>query len=181
MGIWLDSLKAGANGDAEGARRLLRQDLPLALLEPSPNTPGRTSAGVAEDIADEETEEAEEVDGTEESPMVEGTGSRVRLKDWRQRKRPQMGFEAPGGRSVPLIDCVHRLMHFWRAGDVAKVDEYLDARALRRNNLFHQLLQALIELAPHASEERSLLESISNHVAARGPRIEKKQMELVAE
>lgn len=35
MGIWLNSLILGANGDAEEARRLLRHDLPLALLEPS--------------------------------------------------------------------------------------------------------------------------------------------------
>ena len=48
---------------------------------------------------------------------------------------------------LPLIDQAHRLMHLWRAGDVTKVDAYLDARGLRRNALFHQLLQALIELA----------------------------------
>jgi putative DNA methylase len=48
------------------------------------------------------------------------------------------------------------------------VDAYLDARGLRRSNLFHQLLQALIELAPAGSEERALLESISNHLDVRG-------------
>jgi hypothetical protein len=78
------------------------------------------------------------------------------------------GFERdasePEIRELPLIDQVHRLMHLWRAGDVTKVDAYLDARGLRRSPLFHQLLQALIELAPANSEERSLLESISNHV-----------------
>ena len=31
-----------------------------------------------------------------------------------------------------------------------------------------RLLQSLIELSPRGSEERSLLESISNHVGARG-------------
>lgn len=40
MGIWLDSLIAGANGDADRARRLLRNDLPLALLDPSPDNQG---------------------------------------------------------------------------------------------------------------------------------------------
>jgi putative DNA methylase len=58
-------------------------------------------------------------------------------------------------------------MHLWRAGDVIKMDEYLDTRGLKRNALFHQLLQALIELATRGSEERSLLESISNHNSAR--------------
>ena len=58
-------------------------------------------------------------------------------------------------------------MHLWRAGDVLKVDEYLDMHGLGYNTLFGQLLQALIELAPAQSEERALLESISNHVAER--------------
>jgi len=61
-----------------------------------------------------------------------------------------------------------KLMHLWRAGDEAKVDDYLDNRGLKRNALFAQLLQALIELAPAGSEERSTLESLSNHIAARG-------------
>jgi putative DNA methylase len=58
-------------------------------------------------------------------------------------------------------------MHLWRAGDVVRVDEYLDARGLHRNVLFHQLLQALIELALARNEERLLLESLSNHISAR--------------
>ena len=71
--------------------------------------------------------------------------------------------ERPGGAPVPLIDQIHRLMHLWKAGDVVKVNEYLDAKGLRSHKLFQQLLQALIELS--TGEERSLLESISNHVA----------------
>jgi hypothetical protein len=79
-----------------------------------------------------------------------------------------MGYDAPGGRPVPLIDQVHRLMHIWAdEQDRAKVDEYVDRRGLRENALFHQVLQALIELAPTGDEERSLLESISNHIGAR--------------
>jgi putative DNA methylase len=67
-----------------------------------------------------------------------------------------------------LIDQAHRLMHLWRAGDEAKVNDYLDTRGLKRNALFSQLLQALIELSPAGSEERSILESLSNHIVARG-------------
>lgn len=59
-------------------------------------------------------------------------------------------------------------MHLWKAGDVVKVDEYLDDKGLRRNTLFHQFLQALIELADAGTEERALLESISNHVTSKG-------------
>ena len=114
----------------------------------------------------------------------EGTGSSFRLKTWSRRKNPRMGYD-PGAdsfpaklplfpdrerivqttREIPLIDQVHRLMHLWKEGDVSKVNEYLDLRGLRRNTLFHQLLQALIELAK--GEERSLLESISNYVGGR--------------
>lgn len=151
------------------------------------------SGGVAATEA-EEAEDAGADEGateTDDEPLV-GTGSTVRLKTWQQRKHKYMGYDplldtpqgraasatismfpdleraAPVSRGIPLIDQIHRLMHLWKAGDVVKVDDYLDTRALRRNQLFHQLLQSLIELAPTGSDERSLLESLSNHVAARG-------------
>jgi len=38
---------------------------------------------------------------------------------------------------------------------------------LAHHALFARLLQALIELAPASSEERALLETLSNHIAAR--------------
>ncbi len=75
-----------------------------------------------------------------------------------------------------MIDMVHRLMHLWRAGDQVKVDEYLDERGLRSNAIFHQLLQALIELAE--GEERSLLESISNHLRGRGEAVRVAELPL---
>ena len=76
--------------------------------------------------------------------------------------------EASAERPAPLIDQIHRLMHLWEAGEQFKVDDYLDGKGLRGNRLFHQLLQALIELAEPGSEERSILESLSNHVGAVG-------------
>jgi adenine-specific DNA methylase len=51
--------------------------------------------------------------------------------------------------------------------ELERVDEYLDEKGLRRNALFHQLLQALIELAEVGSDERALIESISNHIVAK--------------
>jgi putative DNA methylase len=130
-------------------------------------------------------EEDEEGDSQEEPG--EGSGSAFRLKAWGQRRRPDMGYDsvldstparpplfpdleaqAIPSREIPLIDQAHRLMHLWKAGEVVQVDEYLDLRGLRHSTLFHQLLQALIELAPTGGEERSLLESISNHIAGRG-------------
>ncbi len=122
----------------------------------------------------DDLEEAEDSDGEKDADAEDadsgsgGKGNKVKLKAWNQRKGKTLGLEAPGGRPVPLIDQAHRLMHLWRAGDEAKVDDYLDTRGLKRNALFAQLLQALIELAASGSEERSILESLSNHIASRG-------------
>ncbi len=115
-------------------------------------------------------EEAEGADGGEDGEASEesGGGATVKLKPWNQRKR--VGLAADGdGRPTPLIDRAHRLMQLWRAGDVSAVDDYLDSHGLRTSALFHHLLQALIELSAAGGEERSLLESISNHVNARAP------------
>ena len=68
---------------------------------------------------------------------------------------------------MPSIDRAHRLMHLWRTGDEAKVNAYIDDNGLGRHALFARLLQALIELAPPSSEERAILESLSNHIASR--------------
>ena len=75
-----------------------------------------------------------------------------------------------------MIDQIHRLMHRWKAGDAVTVDEYHGLWALRRNSQFAQLLQALIELPRAGGEERAVLESLSNHVAARGAAYEDWQM-----
>jgi adenine-specific DNA methylase len=113
-------------------------------------------------------DEEADADAEEDPDAEEDSGSKVKLKTWVQRKSRSLGYEAPGGKPIPLIDRVHCLMHLWKGGDVHKVDEYLDENGLRRQELFKRLLQSLIELSPHGSEERSLLESISNHVQARG-------------
>jgi len=123
------------------------------------------TGGTEEDAEDVEMAEISEGD---EEEAATGSGSKVKLKTWSQRHRKSLGLDADGA-PAPLIDQIHRLMHLWRAGDAVKVDDFLDSKALRRNSLFAQLLQALIELAPGGSEERSILESVSNHVAAKGP------------
>ncbi len=115
-------------------------------------------------------DEVEEEEGDDAPEEVEesGGGAKVKLKPWHRRKGRNLGLEGQGGRPAPLIDQVHKLMHLWRAGDQVKVNDYLDSRGLPRNALFNQILQALIELAGEGSEERSLLESVSNHAAGRG-------------
>ncbi|MFH1739556.1 MAG: hypothetical protein ABIH23_11160, partial [bacterium] len=116
---------------------------------------------------DSESEEAD-ADAESNPETDENSGSKVKLKTWAQRTGKSLGYEAPGGKPIPLIDRIHRLLHLWKAGDLHKVDEYLDTNGLRRQELFRRLLQSRIEQSPHGSEERSLLESISNHVQARG-------------
>lgn len=143
--------------------------------------------------------EADEGDADAEGEATEGSGSTFKLKPWKQRRRPMLGIDpiaeqtrqrqkelealgeplfddiAPtkssaAPRVIPLIDSIHRLMHLWVAGDVVKVNEYLDDRGLRRSETFRQLLQAIIELAGQGTEERAVLESLSNHVRALGER-----------
>jgi hypothetical protein len=150
------------------------------LLVPS----GGTSDG------DEDDEES----GDDDAEMAEGSSSTFKLKPWNKRKRPGMGYdpvvdspkarmdaaqgklfkegaaEKPRTRIIPLIDQIHRLMHLWKAGDVVKVDEYMNSKGLRTNALFAPVLQALIEMADGGSEERAILESLSNHVQGRGVR-----------
>ena len=111
---------------------------------------------------------AEDDDGDGDGNGEGGSGAKVKLKPWNRRRGRSLGLEAPGGRPAPLIDQVHKLMHLWRAGDQVRVNEYLDGRRLQRNALFHQLLQALIELASAGSDERAVLEALSNHAASHG-------------
>ncbi|MBF0296600.1 MAG: DUF1156 domain-containing protein [Magnetococcales bacterium] len=114
---------------------------------------------------EEEDPSADDEPDDEEKPEA---GNLVKLRPWQMRKHRSMGYEAPGGQPVPLIDRIHRLMHLWQAGDVTILDQYLDVHGLRRHELFRRLLQSFIELAPQGSEERSLLERISNHLGSLG-------------
>ena len=125
----------------------------------------RTGGLSSADDDDEVDEEETDADAEPE----EGTGSIVKLRPWHQRKRKTMGYDAEG-HPAPLIDQVHRLMHLWKTGDVAKVDDYLDSRGLRKNALFLYLLQALIELSrrDEQRDEMVILENLSNHLQARG-------------
>lgn len=112
--------------------------------------------------------EEEDEDPDSEADADDDSGSKVKLKTWQQRKGKSLGLVAPKGRQVPLIDRIHRLMHLWRGGDLTKVDEYIDENGLRRSELFKRVAQSLIELSEGGSSERSILESISNHLGAKG-------------
>ena len=122
--------------------------------------PGRT---LFDDTEDVEALGDDDGDGDDSG----SGGGKVKLLPWTRRKAKWLGIEGPGGRPVPSIDRAHRLMHLWRTGDEAKVNTYIDDNGLGRHALFARLLQALIELAPPSSEERAILESLSNHMASR--------------
>ena len=62
-----------------------------------------------------------------------------------------------------MIDMLHRIMNLWDAGDKAEINIYLAEHGLRENNLFKSVSQALIEMSPQGSDERSLLEAIINY------------------
>ncbi len=144
-------------------------DLSDRELEASWDILVRIGGGSGSQDEDEENEDADP-DAEADPDSASDSGSKVKLKTWTQRKHKSMGYEAPGGQPVPLIDRIHRLMHLWRAADVLKVDEYLDEHSLRRQELFKRLLQSLIELSRKdgGSQELQILESLSNHVQAKG-------------
>ena len=106
-------------------------------------------------------------DGDEEEGR-EISGSEARLKAWRGRGARDLGEPSAGGGPAPLIDRVHKLMQLWKTGEQSRVDGYLESQGLWRHDLFARVVQALIELSDTGSEERSLLESIQNHVRTRG-------------
>jgi hypothetical protein len=126
------------------------------------------AAGEAETDEDTEEEIDDDDTGTRDEEVAATSGSVVKLKRWDQRRGMGLGLGA--GSPAPLVDQVHRTMQLWRTGDVQKVDAYIEDQGLRRNPVLPRFLQALIELAgkDHEPDERALLESIMNHITARG-------------
>ena len=122
--------------------------------------------------------EAEEDEGVEQPAT---SGSETRLKPWHRRTAKGLGEATPDGSAPALIDCVHRLMHLWKTGEQARVDAYLEAQGLWRNELFRQVAQAVLELASPGSDERATLEYIQNHLASEGGRVTPRQRGLLGE
>ena len=117
--------------------------------------------------ADEDTgDEADDVVDEDTADESSGSGGQFKLKAWNQRKHRNLGIEPANGKPVPLIDQIHKLMQLWKAGDENKVNDYLEQRGLRRSDIFHQLIQSLIEKsrAEGQAEECSILEKLSNHL-----------------
>ncbi|MDE0441670.1 MAG: DUF1156 domain-containing protein [Gammaproteobacteria bacterium] len=113
----------------------------------------------------------DDADGSEQSESK--TGSEVRLKRWDQRRGRDLGDPGPDGAPPTLIDCLHRLMRLWKGGDQGAVNRYLEHHGFWHRELFAHVVQAVIELAEAGSEERTILESIQNHLRSAGPVVDK--------
>ena len=105
-------------------------------------------------------------------------GSEVRLKRWNQRRSRDLGEPGADGTPPALIDCLHRLMRLWKAGEQGPVNRYLERRGLWHQELFAHVVQAVIEMAEAGSEERSTLESIQNHLQGSAGPVANKQPTL---
>ena len=95
---------------------------------------------------------------------TDGSDSEFRLKRWNKRKTG-----SSGGGATPLIDNLHAAMRLWRKGDLARVNEFLDTRGLRKSEVFASVVQAVLEMAAPGSDERSILEKLQNHLGRGRP------------
>ena len=90
------------------------------------------------------------------------SGSALRLLGYSDRGSDRVGQpHASGG--LPMIDMLHRIMNLWDDGAQAEISGYLTEHGLRENPLFRSVVQALIEMSPQGSDERSRLEAIINY------------------
>lgn len=112
-----------------------------------------------------------DVDAPSTTRSAKADRSLVQLKQWNDRGRPLLGEDAIG-RPAPLIDQIHRLMRLWKSGEVSKVNDYIAARGFSSDRRAREVIQAIIELAERATEERSILEAVSNHLGDARPAVE---------
>jgi len=113
--------------------------------------------------------DAEDADGEDDEPATTGSGSKTRLKPWRRRTAKDLGEPANDGTPPPLIDCIHRTMRLWKTGEQSRVDGYLEAQGLWRNDLFEQVVQAVLELAKPGTDERATLALCAEPLGGTGP------------
>ena len=90
------------------------------------------------------------------------SGGALRLLEHTNRRSDRVGQYHPSGR-LPMIDMLHRIMNLWDVGDQAEISTYLTEHGLREDSLFRSVVQALIEMSPQGSDERSRLEAIISY------------------
>ena len=122
--------------------------------------------------------QSKDEDGGDSDETASKGGSEVRLKRWNQRRSRDLGEPGADGTPPALIDCLHRLMRLWKAGEQGPVNRYLERRGLWHQELCAHVVQAVIEMAEAGSEERSTLESIQNHLQGSAGPVANKQPTL---
>lgn len=90
------------------------------------------------------------------------SGSALRLLGYTDRDSDRVGQPHSSG-GLPMVDMLHRIMNLWEAGDTAEINIYLTEHGLREDSLFRSVVQALIEMSPQGSDERSRLEAIISY------------------
>ena len=83
------------------------------------------------------------------------SGSALRLLGHADRGSNRLGMPHASG-ALPIIDMIHCIMNLWEAGESAKMNAYFAERGLRESASFRSVSQALIEMSPQGSAERSL-------------------------
>ena len=110
--------------------------------------------------------------------------SRRRRRRWRGRRARNHRFRqqdppetlAPPHRQGPrrtrqrrqpatLVDCLHRTMRLWKTGEQSRVDGYLEAQCLWRNDLFKQVCRRCWNLRSRARTSVLRFEYVQNHLA----------------
>ena len=90
------------------------------------------------------------------------SGSKLRLLRHADRRSDRVGQRHASG-ALPMIDMIHRIVNLWTTGERAQMNAYYTEHGLQESALFKSVVQALIEINSHNSEERSLLETIINY------------------
>ena len=105
------------------------------------------------------------------------SGSVLRLLGHADRRSDRVGQPHSSGQ-LPVIDMLHRIMNLWKTGDQTIISTYITEYGLRENELFESVIQALIEMSPQGSDERSLLEAIINYKPNPSVRIVEQQLTI---
>ena len=87
------------------------------------------------------------------------SGSARRLLGHADRRADRVGQPHATG-TLPIIDMIHCIMNLWEMGERGQIHAYLAAHGFHENNLYRLVIQALTEMSPQGSAERSLLETI---------------------
>ena len=100
--------------------------------------------------------------------LKEGTNV-FRLLNYNERNKEKLGESNHLG-FLSYIDIIHKLMILWTEGDIKHVEEYVQANAIKENNLFWSVAQSIVEMSEPNTKERTLLEAIISWARSAKPK-----------